>query len=223
MSVGVIIPYRSSGCEHRRRNFEFVEKTMKRLLPEADHITVDANPDLPFNRGASRNAGVRVSNHHDVIVLVDADTVPQKGPLDEAIWAASQDGKMHLPYTTYRTLTPSGTKKALRGLNPSDQRVVGTLEWACSGVVVMDPDSYAAVGGQLELTGWGFEDSIFAIVGNHRLGRFVRHTGDVNHLWHPIGWTVEDEDYLRNKAIGEAFASAEHDVPRLEELIKEYF
>lgn len=219
-AVTVVVPWRDSGCPHRLRNFRYTLRHISKTLPEAEIVISDPEPSEPFNRGRARNRGVELATG-DVVVLWDADTLVEELPLREALYEAQMDSLMHLPYENYRCLTPSATKKALRGLDLVGLKSEWETEWGGSGVVVIRPEAYWVAGQQPEFEGWGFEDAIFKICADTLLGKSVRHAGTVHHLWHPKSWNFDDPDYIRNREWGEKYDRAEGDVEAVKALTEE--
>lgn len=217
--VVVAIPWRGTSPE-RQRNFEFVKRWFERHLPEVPILFPDSGHQ-PFNRGASRNAGVTLAEASGarVVVLCDADTVPEIEPLKEAIYAASKDDKLHLPYTEFRGLTELGTRRALAGKSMADQSCEDEHSYATGGILVIQPKAYWKAGGHPELVGWGFEDTIFRICADALLGPTVRHTGTIHHLWHPKDWNLGSDEYLLNKSFGEMYAAIEGNTSAIQRMV----
>ena len=53
-------------------------------LPEAEIVPVDTD-DVPFALARCRNVGLAARPDDEVVVVADADTLPQVGPLREAV------------------------------------------------------------------------------------------------------------------------------------------
>lgn len=223
----VVIPWRGTSPE-RQRAFDYVKnwfvKNMDVRQEEGARYPLFM-PDTgseKFNRGASRNLGVQLAwrSGARVVVLCDADTVPEEAPLREAIWAAEKDHKLHLPYTHFRGLTQSGTRRALRGKPLEAQPTEDEHDHATGGILVIRPDSYVKAGGHPELLGWGFEDTIFRICCDALLGASYRHNGNINHLWHPKDWNLGSPQWLANKAISDEYTAVEGNKTAIQELVR---
>src|SRR5690606_352334 len=89
------------------------------MLPGALHLDADSG-HTPFSRAGSRNHGaaLAMAAGADVIVVCDADTIPEPGPLHAAIGQAATDGRLHTPDTRFLGLTEDGTRDYLSGRPP---------------------------------------------------------------------------------------------------------
>lgn len=221
MKTLVGIPWRP-GSPERVRNFRHVAAHMARLLPEARLETFDTN-DHPFNRAAARNAAARfaLDNSYDVLVLVDADTLVELAPLQQALDACG-DGRMHLPYTYYRSLTNRGTHMYFGGRAPLDCPADHEHEWATGGVMVCQPQAWFRAGGMDQrFTGWGFEDTAARVCWDALLGETVRHEGTITHLWHPLETALGSKHWWHNRKLMDRYEDALGDAGRLMEIITE--
>ena len=183
----VVIPWRPQPS--RLAAFDEVHAWYTAHLPEAAIVTVDSGDD-PFNLARCRNIGVAGARSSDdaggdVVVIGDADTLPQREPLLDAIAAARTSGRVHLPYTEYHWLGRDGTAQFRdgRALEECDFELV---RGACSGVYVTTPETWSAHGGQDErFRGWGFEDAAWYVAHETLLGEPPRrHEGMVFALHH---------------------------------------
>lgn len=168
-AVAVVVPWRDAGIAHRSRARHAVRDWFASRLPEAP--LADCDGDGPeWSLAAARNAGVRAARAAgaDVVVVCDADNVPEEAPLREAIAACQETGLVHLPYVTYRN---------------------GDFAWngSIGGIYVTTPDAWSACGGQDErFRGWGCEDHAFAYAHATLLGEpLQRHDGVLTHFPHP--------------------------------------
>lgn len=185
MRVVAVVPYRST--PGRDPLLRAVLACLAEALPDAQSLLVDAGRGGGvFNRAASRNLGVReafADYGAQVVVLCDADTVPEVEPLREAV-AQVGVGQLHLPFTWFRMLTATGTDAWFNG-DPYPASVTEEHDRAVGGVLVCTPGTWWTFGGQDEgFSGWGCEDTAFWTVAS-TLGTVVRYEGTITHLWHP--------------------------------------
>lgn len=182
--VLVAIPWRPQ--PHRETGHTHTVNRYRALLPEADLVDVDTD-DETFCLAGCRNKAVALAETggYDVVVIGDADTLPEPGPLHEAINAAAHDThRVHLPYTQYRSLRADGTRQYLTGRRLADCNHL-VVPFATSGVYVTTPAAWWHVGGQDErFKGWAPEDMAWLTA--HRLlaGEPARHEGVVYALHH---------------------------------------
>ncbi|GAA4264433.1 hypothetical protein [Frondihabitans peucedani] len=182
--VTVVLPWRPQPS--RVEAFEAVSSWYRENLPEARVVTVDSDDEV-FNLARCRNLGVAgvEAAGDDVVVIGDADTLPQPAPLREALEACLTSGRVHLPYTEYHWLGRSGTA-AFRDGTPLEECDFELVRGACSGVYVTTPATWWSHGGQDErFRGWGFEDAAWYVAHETLLGEVPRrHEGAVFALHH---------------------------------------
>lgn len=222
MTVAVVIPWRP-GTPERNAHHEYVRDHLVALLPDAIHLDVDSG-HTPFSRAGSRNEGVRLAQiaGADVVVLCDADTLPEAEPLRAAIEAAT-DGVLHLPYTWYRGLSQRGTIDYLAGTPAADCSVDLEHEWATGGVLVIQPDAWWAMGGMDErMVGWGFEDAAARICADALLGPTVKHAGTITHLWHPQESGLGSPQHVANGQLCQRYVDATGDADTLWAIVAEH-
>lgn len=179
----VIIPWRAQPS--RVAAFDAVVDWYRASIPDVNIVTIDSDQEI-FNLSRCRNLGIDgVIDPHGVIVVNDADTIPQLAPLREAIDAAATSGVVHLPYTEYHWLGAAGTAQYADGM-PLEDCNFELVRGACSGVYVTTPASWWSHGGQDErFRGWGFEDAAWHLAHETLLGEAPRrHLGTVFALHH---------------------------------------
>lgn len=179
------------------------------LLPDADITDVDTEHE-PFCLAACRNRAVRLAEAegYDVVVLADADTLPERKPLLTAIEQARYSRFVHLPYTEYRSLRADGTRQHRAG-RPLETCSHITIPFATSGVYVTTPATWWSCGGQDErLLGWGMEDVCWLVAHRTLLGAEpVRHEGRVYALHHQPA-VKEGAQYDANVALYHRYLAA---------------
>lgn len=202
--VLVGIPWRPQ--PHRVYAHDLTVRRYRDLLPDAHIVDVDTDHD-PFCLAACRNRAVKMAEAggYDIVVLADADTLPEMEPLHRAIGIATLDARfgitrVHLPYTEYRSLGRDGTDQALDGI-PLDHCSHVTIPFATSGVYVTTPATWWACGGQDEhMLGWGMEDVAWLVAHRLLLGAEpARHEGRVYALHHESA-VKQGDQYERNVA-----------------------
>lgn len=223
MRVACVIPWRG-GKPDRERHHETVRAHLREILPDAVHLDVDSGHE-PFSRAGSRNLGVRLAQEAecDVVVICDADTLVERGPLAEAIDAA-HDGVLHLPYTRYRSLTKRGLAQFNAGWDLLECEVDHDHEWATGGVLVIQPDRWWQAGGMDEaMVGWGFEDTAYRVAADTLLGPTVRHAGVITHLWHRGEWRLGSPQYNANAQRMARYTAAAGDPDAVRAVVAEHY
>ena len=222
MRVAAVIPWRG-GQPDRERHHKTVRAHLETLLPDAVHIDADSG-HRPFSRAGSRNHGVRLAQDvgAEVVVVCDADTLPEREPLLAAIDAA-HDGRLHLPYRTFKGLSRQGTNAYLRGAPLGTCSVELTTEWSTGGVLAIMPASWWRMGGMDErFCGWGTEDTAARVACDALLGPTVKHDGTIWHLWHPSEIDPSSSLYQANMALMARYVAAEGDPDAVRAIVSEF-
>lgn len=209
MRVAAVIPWRG-GQPDRERHHETVRAHLRRLLPDAIHLDADSGHQ-PFSRAGSRNLGVRLAEKAgaDIVVINDADTIVEHEPLLSAIDGA-HDGRLHLPYDTFRGLSPNGTRLHLSGAPAEACETELETTWSTGGVMIIQPSSWWRMGGMDEaFRSWGMEDTAARVACDAILGATVRHDGTIYHLWHPSEIDPSSPSYQANMARMARYVEAE--------------
>jgi hypothetical protein len=140
-----------------------------------------------FDRAAAVNTAARLAGDWDVAVIIDADVLIDPPSVKEAVKQAAKSGRMVVPFTTRRDLSAQGTRRVMEGYDGSWLPFVRrTYTDQHSSVVVVPRRLWDAVGGMDEgFSGWGLEDTAFAMAAELVGGRSLEHLpGDVWHLYH---------------------------------------
>ena len=216
LAVRIVIPWRPAPS--RLDAFHRVTAWYEAHFPEAVVRTVDTGED-PFVLAACRNRAMADAAEDEVVVIGDADTIPEPDALRAAIRAARTSDRVHLPYTEYRWLGRAGSAQYAEGRALEDcdhDHVVG----ARSGVYVATPRTWARHGGQDErFRGWGFEDAAWYLAHETLLGAPPeRHPGRVYALHH-VGETRAGIQYDANAARMERYRSAAGDPVAMAQLV----
>lgn len=193
----VVIPWRDDG--HRVLTCTAVCIALRHMLPGSPMVLADSGHE-PFNRSASRNLGVRSADPGELVVVCDADTLPDPQGLATAIRRA-YDGRLHYPFAVVNYLSEAGTLSVLQGNQPSREHVERSIPSAQGGIMVMRASSWLAAGGMDErFIGWGYEDNAWYAKVAKTIGPPVHHAGVSWHLWHPAlryqGTTEETNNFL---------------------------
>lgn len=188
MKIGIVIPWRATPS--RLKALDIVVDWYKTNLTNIEIFYSD-KPGV-WNLAASRNDGVKKAQeaHCDVIIVNDADTIPEIGPLTKAIEECQKDGLIHLPFKIVNYLEESETDVYLSG--KTEGLKARLFFGGVSGVLVCKPETWWELGGQDEkFKQWGGEDDAFAIA--HKIIKrapMVDHSG----LIYCFGHAPQSED-----------------------------
>lgn len=220
MRVLVGVPWRPK--PHRMYAHTLTVDRYRTLLRDALIVDIDTDHET-FCLAACRNKAVRLAEAggHDVVVLADADTLPEREPLLEAVEQARYSRFVHLPYTEYRSLRKDGTTQRLTGRPLEDCNHL-VVDGACSGVYVTTPATWWAHGGQDErFLGWGGEDAAWYAAHTALLGAEpARHEGRVYSLHHDSA-VKEGDQYTANFALVYRYHRAQDDPAAMRALVAE--
>ena len=217
MPLIVLIPWRPQPS--RVSAFDAVVAWYRENLGDVDIRTVDSDDEV-FNLARCRNLGIAsIDDENAVVIINDADTIPELDALLEAIAEAATSGRVHLPYTQYHWLGAKGTEQLLAGKAPhrADHEVV---HGACSGVYVTTPATWWSHGGQDErFRGWGFEDAAWYLAHETLLGEPPRrHQGRVFALHH-VPELREGPNYDANAELMEQYRVAAASIDAMAQLV----
>jgi hypothetical protein len=214
----VLIPWRPQPS--RLTAIDAVVDWYVQNLPGVDIRTIDSDDEL-FNLARCRNLGIdSIEDAGEVVVINDADTIPELEPLLHAIAAASTSGLVHLPYTRYHWLGTLGTAQFTAGtaLPECDFELVNG---ACSGVYVTTPRSWWSHGGQDErFRGWGFEDAAWYVAHETLLDEVPRRHEGVVYALHHATQVREGEQYDANAALMEQYRKARFSRDAMRQLVE---
>ena len=182
--IGLVIPWRPTPT--RLKAFFAVRKWYKTNLPDIEIFYSD-RPGDKWNAAASRNDGVKRAQeaHCDVIILNDADTLPEIEPLLEAIEQCKTDGLVHSPYNKCKYIDIEMSELYYAG---NDIKLLKHTLFspATGGIWVCTPEAWWSVYGMDEkFQQWGPEDAAFDI--SHRIIKgvpLVPHEGYIYCLGH---------------------------------------
>jgi hypothetical protein len=217
MLTTVLIPWRPQPS--RVPAFDTVVAWYRSEFGDVDIRTVDSEDDI-FNLARCRNLGIAlVGNPDQVVIINDADTIPERDALLEAVYGAATSGRVHLPYDEYRWLGAEGTAHVTAGV-AHDDAAFELVHGACSGVYVTTPATWWAHGGQDEtFRGWGFEDAAWYLAHETLLGEAPRrHAGRVYALHHEAA-AREGEQYDANARLMEEYRAAAGDPVAMRRLV----
>jgi glycosyltransferase involved in cell wall biosynthesis len=209
MKIGIVIPWRSQIS--RIPAFEAVVKWYNQNLPDAKIYYPD-RPGPVWLPAATRNDGVKMAEADgvDIIIMNDADTIPEINPLKEAIAAAYSDGMFHNPYTNYRMLKERGTRQHLVKKHPIKDCSFLPWDSSCYGTVVFTPSAWWEIGGMDEkFKQWGYEDTAQQVAHKVIHGTdFIKHQGTCYAMGHEPQ-EKNNQDFFNNEFLYQEYLRAD--------------
>jgi hypothetical protein len=193
-SVAVVIPY-GGDDPHRAAAAAHVRAFYRYEFPDWQ-VAHGFYIQEPFSRARAVNAGIAATDA-EIVIVNDADTLCPPSQVREAVRLAEERGGLVRAYTRYRRLSAAASEACVTykdALAAPDE----SFEWEqdpayAHGCAVAQAKCWKAVGGyDPRFEGWGYEDCAAELIFN-ALWPDRRVPGDLVHLWHPGGWTVEDE------------------------------
>lgn len=186
----ITVPYRSTPS--REPLFQALSGWYKENLDvdvcafDAPQVIDDVSKHLRFfNLAAARNLCVKESATR-IVVINDADTIPDKNALLQAIQYVSSTGETCLPFSRYNIVPYLATREFLQG-QPIDQRRYKVHDPAFGGIIVTTKTMWNQHNGQDErMFGWGYEDTAWQIAHETLIGKIHRMDGDVYALSHDL-------------------------------------
>ena len=176
MKTVLVIPWKSTPS--RERPLQAVLEWYKTNLPDIEIVFANASEDI-WLPSASRNIGVKRAQEAcaDVVIINDADTIPEIESLLEAIENCQKDKLIHLPYRYCKYYTMGESEKYYDGTDIN--LLKRSLHDSNGGVWVFTPETWWSVGGMDEkFQQWGKEDTALEIA--HTViknTKFIRHDG----------------------------------------------
>jgi hypothetical protein len=215
----VVIPWRPQPS--RLPAFDAVVEWYRTNFDEVDIRTIDSD-DAVFNLAQCRNIGIRaIENPDQVVVINDADTLPEFPALLAAIEAAATSGVVQLPYTAYHWLGAPGTAQFSAG-TPLGECDFELVRGACSGVYVTTPATWWSHGGQDErFRGWGFEDAAWYLAHSTILGEPPRRTDGTVYALHHTAEVREGPQYEANAALMQRYRDASSSAEAMRQFVSE--
>ena len=219
MKIGLVIPWREQ--PHRIHLLKVLQNWYQTNLPNIDIFYAD-KPGEFWSSSGSRNLGVKKAQEAqcDVIIINDADTIPEIKPLLEAIKACKQDNMVHNPYSHCKVFSEEETTRYFNGaeLNKIYCQTISTL--SNGGIYVTTPEAWWSVGGQDEkFIQWGYEDTAFELA--HQIIKgvpLIKHEGYIYSLYHKQQF--HDNGYVENHFKNKEVYLKYRNIKSIEELLE---
>lgn len=218
MKLGIIIGWRETPS--RLEPFNYVLNWYKTNFPDAEIILTDTDGEV-WEPSKARNLGVHKAQELgcDVIVVSDADSLAELGPLKEAIKECQKDGLIHNPYYIYKHLTYQATQDYYSGV--SIMQCPGYMyNDSVGGIWVCKPEAWWEIGGMDEkFLQWGPEDRAFDFAHKVIKGTsFIKHEGWLISFAHER--QEQDQHFSKSHLYNTLLFAEYHKVRTPEELLE---
>lgn len=183
-------------------------------------VTAESDPDKPFNRPQARNRVVSLAPP-GIVVIADADTIPERGAVEEAI--ATVQGEVIWPFDWYRIVPGEYVDVSDLKAAPTITGPMAAGPNCTGGVWVMRTDTYWRLGGQDErFKRWGGEDSAFIAAAATLTGarRIRAECVAFDHVMDNGEYRTPDVD-PKLKPLEEAYDRADGDPAAMEALVSD--
>jgi len=198
IKIMLVIPWREQPS--RIGLFKEVKNWYKTNLPGIE-IIYSNKPGEFWNAAASRNDGVKRAQEAgcDVVIINDADTIPEIEPLLEAINFCQVGNMIHNPYSHCKVFSKEETFRFYDGMKLQDIHCRNVFTTSNGGVYVCTPEAWWSVGGMDEkFVQWGYEDSALEVAHIIIKGtKLVKHLGHIYSLKHQEQF--HDKGYTENE------------------------
>lgn len=188
-SVAVIIPWSGTDDEWRGNALDYVVAYWEALgieaIPFTGGMTGDWRGGRPWSKGRAIIEGA-LELDTQIVVVSDADVVMPAPYIRGALDAVARGARWAIPHARVRRLSQEGTEAVYEGLDPSkaaiDYEHRGMIG---GGFVAIRRETLLRCPPDPRFTAWGNEDESWAIALTAVVGRALRGSGTLNHLWHP--------------------------------------
>jgi hypothetical protein len=192
-AVSVVVPFRGDGGGARDKAWTYLRGWWALNHPDWTVIEGTCPPGQPWCKGVAVACALRHQPPSAVLVVADADVICPG--VDDAVHIISTgQAQWAMPHQRVNRLTPAASAAILAGAPlPTAAHLAGPATVAQSykgaeggGMVVLPTDVYQRVPLDTRFTGWGQEDTSWALALRVLAGRPWRSPmAPLLHLWHP--------------------------------------
>ena len=211
--VAFVIPLRLS--EFREPPFRYLENWLKTEFVDIP-IYISDSVGERFNVSEARNRGClrAINDGVDILIVLDADTLPTKASVEKAIRLA--EGGQLIMSKGYVILTETETVDILKGEEWPTSFEAKVFQSTQGGLWVMTAEVFKTINGWDErFIGWGYEDTALLWTYRKIYGRKARRIKCLLlSLWHGNkdftveSYLVNQERYLGYKSIDKKYIQA---------------
>lgn len=207
MNLSIIILYTPNGEKERKQNFEFLNKYMRDIFPDAEFIIAKDPTNYPnYCRSHSINHGVRQSTGENLLIM-DSDIYISKELILRGL-KLLESSPFVIPFGIVRDLLPPISEQVVNG----EEHTYKELErWGyrdrdirrdkmAGGLQLFKRNFFDQIGGYDErFIYWGYEDTYLCQKVKKELGDYpIIEDGVCYHLYHN-----RKQDWHKNKKLYE--------------------
>lgn len=220
MSTSVLIPWKTTRCEHRHRALAYV---LSRLAEHGWPVVIGRYDSEPWCK-ARAIADALEQTDADVLVLHDADV--WTNGLPEAVQQAQEGTAWAVPHRSIHRLSEVATALYVAGVSLGDPELEerAYLGIEGGGITVVRRDVYEACPIDPRFVGWSGEDEAFGWALRATHGPPWRPLGHAPlwHLWHPAqARATRARGSLASWDLRKRYARARHDPVAMRALLGE--
>lgn len=169
-----------------------------------------------FNTAAARNKCVRDSPT-EIVVINDADTIPDLQALHEGLEYVKSTGLACIPYTRYNQVSIDDTIDYLQG-EPINKNRCSIYAGAVGGIVITTKSTWDRHNGQDErMFGWGYQDTAWHLSYDTLIGTINRTDGDIYALAHDLA--PREQNMENNVYHFQKYLNARNDFEMMSDLV----
>lgn len=194
-TVDIAVPWRDSGCEHRARNWEWVQRRFAMLHPEWRIVTGDSDPSRDFVIPAALNDAISRCTA-DVVIVSSADSVMSSSALRHAAIHAETEpwvmcSNAYIRHGADQFESTLALSPDTPGVPIAGARALTQLGW---GVLAFRRSQLDHINYDERLTA-AWEDSAVGAAAGLLLGEPFRMRNPVVLLWHPPAQRAHHPEY----------------------------
>jgi hypothetical protein len=205
--IAFVIPLRLS--ELREPPFRYLENWLKTEFVDIPIYIRDSVGER-FNVSEARNRGCldAINDGVDILIVLDADTLPRKSVIEKAVRIAEETGALVMS-KGYVILTEDESVDILKGEECPTSFEAKVFQSTQGGLWVMGAEVFKTINGWDErFIGWGYEDTALLVAYKKIYGKRARRIKSLLlSLWHGNkdftveSYLVNQERYLGYKSI----------------------
>ena len=201
-TIAFIMPYWGTD-PYRQKSFHFQQNFLMKFVHdwELDPVPMGyIGRGTNISRSGSRNDLARTGKNEEILIFLDADSIPDPAALYDSIGYVVSTKQWLFPYSRYYNLTPKGSEAFMKDPPWPHWQPEDSYEYeyvfpgpdpvdrppADGGCLIVHREAFEKVRGYDErFIGWGGEDRAMVLALETLVGEQNRYPAAIYHLWHP--------------------------------------